>query len=52
MAGMVGRYAIDAFNRKDFIDPYKIDIVSNRKIELVLFFNRLKKLKYQFFHTL
>ncbi|NPA61419.1 MAG: tRNA (adenosine(37)-N6)-threonylcarbamoyltransferase complex transferase subunit TsaD [Epsilonproteobacteria bacterium] len=32
-AGMVGRYAIDAFNRKDFIDPYKIDIVSNRKIE-------------------
>jgi len=30
-AAMIGRYAIDAFNKKRFIDPHKIDIVSTKK---------------------
>ena len=30
-AAMIGRYAIDAFERKQFIDPNKIDIVSTKK---------------------
>jgi len=32
-AGMIGRYAVEAYKREDFIDPFKIDIVPNRKIE-------------------
>jgi N6-L-threonylcarbamoyladenine synthase len=32
-AGMIGRYAVEAFNRKDFTDPYKVDIAPNRKLE-------------------
>ena len=30
-AAMVGRYAIDAYNKREFIDPNKIDIVSTKK---------------------
>ena len=30
-AAMIGRYAIDAYHKKDFIDPNKIDIVSTKK---------------------
>ncbi len=30
-AAMIGRYAIDAYARKQFIDPNKIDIVSTKK---------------------
>ncbi|MEA3419628.1 MAG: tRNA (adenosine(37)-N6)-threonylcarbamoyltransferase complex transferase subunit TsaD [Campylobacterota bacterium] len=30
-AAMVGRYAIEAYKRDDFIDPDKIDIISNKK---------------------
>jgi len=33
-AGMIGRYGVEAFNRMDFIDPYKIDIAPNRKLEV------------------
>lgn len=30
-AAMIGRYAIDAYHRKSFIDPYSIDIVTTKK---------------------
>ncbi|MEA1880527.1 MAG: tRNA (adenosine(37)-N6)-threonylcarbamoyltransferase complex transferase subunit TsaD [Campylobacterota bacterium] len=30
-AAMIGRYAIDAYKKKQFIDPHKIDIVSTKK---------------------
>ena len=30
-AAMIGRYAIDAYEKKQFIDPHKIDIVSTKK---------------------
>ena len=30
-AAMIGRYAVDAYKKKQFIDPHKIDIVSTRK---------------------
>ncbi len=30
-AAMIGRYAIEAYKKELFIDPYKIDIVVNRK---------------------
>ncbi|SFZ98639.1 TsaD/Kae1/Qri7 protein, required for threonylcarbamoyladenosine t(6)A37 formation in tRNA [hydrothermal vent metagenome] len=30
-AAMIGRYAIDAYEKKQFIDPNKIDIVSTKK---------------------
>ena len=30
-AAMIGRYAIDAYHKKDFIGPNKIDIVSTKK---------------------
>jgi len=30
-AGMIGRYALDAYNKKEFIEPNKIDIVSTKK---------------------
>jgi len=30
-AAMIGRYAIDAYHKKDFIDPNQIDIVSTKK---------------------
>jgi len=30
-AAMIGRYAIDAYHKKQFIDPHKIDIVSTKK---------------------
>ena len=30
-AAMIGRYAIDAYGKKQFIDPNKIDIVSTKK---------------------
>ncbi len=30
-AAMIGRYAIEAYKKELFIDPYKIDIVSNKK---------------------
>jgi len=30
-AAMIGRYAIEAYKKRLFIDPYKIDIISNKK---------------------
>jgi len=30
-AAMIGRYALDAYERKQFINPHKIDIVSTKK---------------------
>ena len=30
-AAMIGRYALDAYDKKAFIDPHKIDIVSTKK---------------------
>lgn len=30
-AAMIGRYAVEAFKKEMFIDPYQIDIVSNKK---------------------
>jgi N6-L-threonylcarbamoyladenine synthase len=30
-AAMIGRYALDAYEKKEFIDPHKIDIVSTKK---------------------
>jgi len=30
-AAMIGRYALDAYEKKQFIDPHKIDIVSTKK---------------------
>jgi len=30
-AGMIGRYAIDAYEKKQFIDPNEIDIISTKK---------------------
>jgi N6-L-threonylcarbamoyladenine synthase len=32
-AAMIGRYAVEAYNRELFIDPYKIDIVVSKKRE-------------------
>jgi N6-L-threonylcarbamoyladenine synthase len=32
-AAMVGRYAIEAYNIKNFIDPREIDIKSTKKYE-------------------
>ncbi len=32
-AAMIGRYALDAYERKLFIDPNEINIASNRKLE-------------------
>jgi len=28
---MIGRYAVEAYEKKQFIDPNKIDIVSTKK---------------------
>jgi N6-L-threonylcarbamoyladenine synthase len=33
-AAMIGRYAVEAYKRRAFIDPYKIDIGGNKKREL------------------
>jgi len=30
-AAMIGRYALDSYERKQFVDPHKIDIVSTKK---------------------
>jgi len=30
-AAMIGRYAIDAYEKKQFIDPNKIDVTSTKK---------------------
>jgi N6-L-threonylcarbamoyladenine synthase len=30
-AGMIGRYAVEAYRKRLFIDPYEIDIISNKK---------------------
>ena len=30
-AAMIGRYALDAYEKKQFIDPNEIDIVSTKK---------------------
>ena len=30
-AAMIGRYALDAYTQKDFINPHEIDIVSTKK---------------------
>ncbi|MCF6243522.1 MAG: tRNA (adenosine(37)-N6)-threonylcarbamoyltransferase complex transferase subunit TsaD [Sulfurovum sp.] len=30
-AAMIGRYALDAYDKKEFIDPHEIDIISTKK---------------------
>ncbi|MGC9351552.1 MAG: tRNA (adenosine(37)-N6)-threonylcarbamoyltransferase complex transferase subunit TsaD, partial [Sulfurovum sp.] len=30
-AAMIGRYALEAYEKNDFIDPYEIDIVVTKK---------------------
>ena len=32
-AGMIGRYAVEAYKRRVFIEPYEIDIIPNRKLK-------------------
>jgi len=36
-AAMIGRYALDAYEKKQFVDPHKIDIISTKKQQSGMF---------------